>query len=115
MTIKILATGIELTPAIKTYVEEKIMLLERFVKKYEGTGEVEIAVEVGHTTKHHRHGEIFYAEATLSLSGDTIRVECSDLDLYAAIDRMKDILKQDIIKHKEKTESKATRARRRNK
>lgn len=115
MTIKILSTGIELTSSIKAYIDEKIMPLGRFLKKHEEVDEVEIAIEVGHTTKHHRHGEFFYAEATLNLSGDTIRVEHSDLDLYIAVDRMKDILKQDIIKHKEKNESKTTRARRRSK
>ena len=103
MRIQIVAAGIELTPAIRAYVEQKLGMLERMLQKYEEQGELEIAVEVSKTTRHHRHGEIFYAESTLRVPGATLRSEHEANGLYEAIDGMKDILKKEIIQHKGKT------------
>ncbi|MDO8556987.1 MAG: ribosome-associated translation inhibitor RaiA [Candidatus Jorgensenbacteria bacterium] len=109
MRLNILATGMELTPAIRTYVEEKFMMLERILRHYETSGEATIHVEISHTTKHHRHGNVFYAEANLKLPGEVLRVENNNTDLYSAIDKIKDTLKNDIIKYKNKSESKVVR------
>lgn len=100
MTIEILASTIELTPAIRSYVEDKIGSLGKFVERFEEQGPLRISIEVARTTKHHRHGDVFYAEATLGISGKIIRAECTDADLYAAIDGMRDVLKQEISKFK---------------
>ena len=101
MKIIIKTTQIELTPALKEYTEKKIGSLGKFLKKFDIKKEVEIFVEIGKTTKHHKSGEIFYAEATMELPKKVLRVENSSVDLRAAIDTIKDVLKQSIQKYKE--------------
>lgn len=102
MKIDILTKNVEMTSAIRSYAEKKIGSLALFVKRFEKDGEVEIFLEVARTTKHHKHGEVFYAEATLNLSGKTIRAEKYNINLYDAINGLKQMLKNDIIKYKSK-------------
>jgi len=104
MTIEILATQIELTPAIRDYVEQKIGSLEKFMEHFEQDHPVKVFVEVARTSKRHRHGEVYYAEATIPITGKTLRAECSDADLYAAIDGLKDLLKLEVTKVKGRQE-----------
>jgi len=97
--MKIKATNLELTEAIRGYVEEKIGMIEKFL------GEIPVLnmdFEVEMTTKHHLKGKIFRAEANLNLPGQLLRVEKTEKDLYKAIDKVKDHLAQQIVKHKEK-------------
>jgi len=101
MKIIIKTTQIELTPALKEYTEKKVGSLGKFLKKFDTKEEVEIFVEIGKTTKHHKSGEIFYAEVTMKLPKKVLRVENSNADLRAAIDTIKDVLKQSIQKYKE--------------
>lgn len=101
MTIEILASKMELSPAIKSYIEAKVGSLGKFTSRFERGNEARVSVEVARTTKRHRHGEVFYAEATMSLLGVSLRAECTDADLYAAIDGMKDVLKRDIEKFRD--------------
>ena len=117
MQIQIKATNLDLTPAIKEYTEKKISLLDRFLqkeltpveknKKIPASSHRElkdrvIFIEIARTTRHHRHGNIFYAEATLELDKETLRAEHSDYDIRVAIDKVRDKFKKEIIKHKEK-------------
>lgn len=104
MTIEILATQLELTPAIRDYVEQKIGSLGKFVEHFEEGGPLKVFVEVARTSKRHRHGEVYYAEATIPVAGKTLRAECSDTDLYAAIDGLKDLLKLEVTKAKGRQE-----------
>jgi ribosomal subunit interface protein len=47
-------------------------------------------------------GEIFRAEMNLDLNGELLRVEKTEMDMYKAIDKVKDHMEQVIIKFKEK-------------
>ncbi|MEK7549135.1 MAG: ribosome-associated translation inhibitor RaiA [Patescibacteria group bacterium] len=103
MHIIIKSTNLDLTPAIKEYIEEKIGSLDRFIKKrFEGKSEIRTEVEIARTTKHHRHGDVFYAEVNLHLPKKNLRVEHSDWDIRIAIDKTKDKLQREIKKYKEK-------------
>ena len=106
MKISIKANKLELTPAIAEYATVKIGSLERFIKRFEEGGEAEVTVEIARTTKHHQHGDVYYAEANMNLKGVVIRAEQTDEDMRAAIDKIKDTLKLEIQKHKEKDEIK---------
>lgn len=108
MKVNIKATKIKLTPAIKDYIQEKMNMLEKYL------GDMQVinsSFEVELTTKHHNKGELFRAEANLTLPGDFIRVEKTEEDLYKAIDKVKDHLAQVINKHKEKKMDKKRRAK----
>ena len=101
MRIRINSVGLELTPAIREYIEIKIGSLSRFLKKFESKGEVEVFVEIARTTKHHHQGDIFCAEASFSLGKKVFWVEDLDENIRMAIDKMKDKLRQEINKYKE--------------
>lgn len=101
MQINIKATNLELTPAIRQYIEIKIGSLEHFLKRFENKSEIEVFVEIARTTKHHYKGDVFYAEAIFSLGQKILRAEHSDWDIRIAIDRVKDKLQQEIKKYKE--------------
>ena len=99
MKLNIKASGLELTPAISDYIQEKMSMLDKYLgdlKVIQADFEVEL------TTKHHLKGEIFRAEANLSVPGDLLRTEKTEKDLYKAIDKVKDHLQDMIIKNKEK-------------
>jgi len=101
MQINIKATNLELTPAIREYIEIKIGSLDHFFKRFEVESEIEVFIEIARTTRHHHKGNIFYAEAILSLDKKILRAEYSDWDIRVAIDRVKDKLQQEIKKYKE--------------
>ena len=99
MNIKIKATKIELTSPIKDYIEEKMLMLEKYL------GNIKIIncdVEVGLTTGGHKNGKIYRAEVNLNLPGKMLRVEKTEKDLAKAIDKVKDHLQRSIKRYKEK-------------
>lgn len=104
MQINIKATGLDLTPAVRVYIENKIGSLDKFLKRFKAQGEVKAEIEIARTTRHHRKGNVFYAEANLYLPKKIIRAEHSDWDARVAIDIVKDKLKLEIQRHKEKTQ-----------
>lgn len=113
MKINIKATNLDLTPAIREYIEEKIGSLDRFLrrfvgvrpcvglKRFESKNEIEVFVEIARTTKHHRHGNVLYAEATVPIGKKILRAEHFDWDIRVAIDKVRDKLQQEIKKYKE--------------
>lgn len=101
MKINIKATNLKLTPAIREYIEIKIGSLERFLKRFESQGELEVFVEIARTTRHHKSGNVFYAEVNLPLPKKILRAEHSDWDIRVAIDKVKDKLQREIKKYKE--------------
>lgn len=101
MLIDIKAIDLELTPAIREYIETKIGSLSRFLKRFEAESEVKIFVEIARTTKHHKSGNVFCADANFSIGKKLLRAEHSDWDIRVAIDKVKDKLQQEIKKYKE--------------
>ena len=99
MKINIKATKIELTETIKSYVQRKMNMLEKYLGKVPVTNcDVEVGKEVGGQNS----GKIYRAEANLSVPGQVLRVVKTEKDLYKAIDKVKDHLSQSIKKYKEK-------------
>ena len=96
MIIKFKATKIDLTPAIKEYIEIKIGSLDKFIKKFEIKGEIEVSVEIARTTRHHHKGDIFYAEVNMRLGKTLLRAEDADWDIRVAIDKVKNRLGEEI-------------------
>jgi putative sigma-54 modulation protein len=100
MKIIIHAKNIELTPAIKSYVDEKVGSLSKFLPVHDDV--IETRVEVGKPSLHHREGPVFYAEVNLLVGGKLIRANEKNFDLYAAIDKVRDEVEAQIKKFKEK-------------
>jgi len=97
MTINLRAEGIELTDAIRQYVEEKFNMLEKYESRI-----VQIDVDLAMDSNHHQKGEIYSCSANVSVPGDMLRVEKREEDLYKAIDKVKDHLREILTERKEK-------------
>ena len=92
----------DLTPSITKYIELRIGMLDKFIKKFEQNDEAEAVVEIARNSKHHKHGDVYLAEVNLHIGGVIIRAEHSNEDIRAAIDGVKDTLRNEIVKFKEK-------------
>lgn len=101
MQINIKATGLELTPALSSYTEEKLNMLSKLL---EGLASTNLNVEIGKITQHHKTGNWFFAEVNLQAKGKLFRYVAEESDLYAAIDKMKDGLAEEVRKyHRQQT------------
>ena len=96
---KIKATNIEMTEAIKQYVEEKMLSLDKLTTHFGSAASLDI--EVGRETEHHQKGPIFKCEVNLQIPGKVVRVDVTDEDLYAAIDKAKDLLRDRLAEEKD--------------
>ncbi|MDD5710663.1 MAG: ribosome-associated translation inhibitor RaiA [Candidatus Colwellbacteria bacterium] len=103
MNIDIKSSGLELTEALKQYINTRMNSLERQLHRYDPAG-LRIEFEVARTTKHHLHGDVFYAEANLELPGKMLRATHEASDIRVAVDKIKDILQREIERHKEQQE-----------
>ncbi|MFA5000720.1 MAG: ribosome-associated translation inhibitor RaiA [Candidatus Paceibacterota bacterium] len=102
MRTNIKATGIELTPALTDYVNEKLGMLDRLLVN---CGDVLAEVEIGKETNHHKTGNWFFAETNLNCDGKLLRNVTEKNDLYAAIDVMKDALAEEIRSYEKRKQS----------
>jgi ribosome hibernation promoting factor len=96
MNLMISGHHLDLTPAIREYVQNK---LERITRHFDNV--IEIAVILGiekPSEKDKRHR----AEVNLRLPGSVIHVECFAEDLYAAVDGLVDKLDRQVLKYKAK-------------
>lgn len=99
MDIKIKATRLELTPAIRDYFQTKMDMIEKYL------GDIKIIhcdVEIEKTVGGQNKGDIFRAEVNLEVPQKLLRVERTEDDLYKAIDKVKDHLELVIKKYKDK-------------
>lgn len=101
MKLIIKASQLDLTPAIYEYIETKIGSLDKFLRKFETKGDIKVEVGIARSTKHHRHGNVFFAEANVHLPKKTLRAEHYDIDIRIAIDNIKKKLHQEILKYKD--------------
>lgn len=101
--LSIKATGMELSEAIRSYVETKIAMLEKYCDLNDTS--IRATVEVGRTTRHHHTGDVFRAEIQLHCAGKNFRAEAETSDLYAAIDEMKDEMTRELTASKDKQRS----------
>lgn len=100
--MNIQGTGIELTDAIKAYVQKKIGSLTKFFDRV-----VQIDVDIGKMSNHHNKGPIYYAEVNMIMPGNNkLYASEKEEDVYAAIDRVKDQLYGEIEKMKGKMRAK---------
>lgn len=97
----------ELTETIKDYVNDKIGGLAKYWDRI-----IDADVEVGLTNKHHQSGEIYRCEVNMRVPGDILRVQKTEKDLYKAIDKVKDHLREKIEEHQGRLEAKRRRGAR---
>jgi len=91
MRIETHGQQIEVTAALRDYVESK---LERLKRHFEQPFDVRTLLTLDNPD--HR------AEATVNIAGRTLHAEARAVDMYAAIDLLADKLDRLLMKHKEK-------------
>jgi ribosomal subunit interface protein len=94
---EIKGTNMELTEAIKQYLDKRLGSLANICEKY---SPCDVAIEVGKTSQHHQKGNVFFAEFNLTIPGETLRATSTKEDLYEAIDDAKDELKRQLVDRK---------------
>ena len=91
MQLSITGHHVEITDALRSYVEEKIQRIERH---FDHVTNVHVVLSVAKLQ--HK------AEATLHVSGGDIYADDTQEDMYAAIDGLTTKLDRQVLKHKEK-------------
>lgn len=106
MRTNIHANGTTLTPALREYVEGKIVA--SLTPLVEGDESIMLDVELELTTKHHKKGDVWRAEANLSFGGHMIRSEHTAEDIHTAID----VVEEEIVRETKKFKAKGRTAER---
>ena len=91
MHLKITGQHLDLTDALKNYVNEKIGGVDQYFDNV-------IDAEVVLRQEKFRNS----IEVTLFAAGQTLHAEAEDKDMYAAIDAASDKLERQVIRYKEK-------------
>jgi putative sigma-54 modulation protein len=91
MQLKVSGHHVEITPALRSYVEKR---LERIVRHFDQVIDVNFVMTVDKLQ--HK------AEATVHVSGSNIHADAIDANMYASIDALVDKLDRSVVKHKEK-------------
>lgn len=95
MKIQMTGRGMELTEAIKDYVDKKIGSLDKFYDKI-----LKADVKVGKESDHHLKGEVFICECKMDVPGVDLYASKNEKNLYKAIDKVRDYLEGELKKHK---------------
>jgi putative sigma-54 modulation protein len=99
MNLTISGHHIDVTPAIREYVQNK---LERVKRHFDQLIDVSVILSVDNLTEKEKRQK---AEINLRMSGKTVFVESVAQDLYAAIDTLIDKLDRQVMKHKDKVQN----------
>lgn len=102
MNLNVSGHHLDVTPAIRTYVQGK---LERITRHFDHVIDAHVILSVDKLRQK--------AEVTLHVRGKDIHCASEELDLYAAIDLLADKLDRQVLKYKAKRNGKPHEARKR--
>lgn len=91
MNLHLTGHHLEITPALRDYVSAK---MDRITQHFDRVIDLKVTLSVEKLVQK--------AEATLHVPGSDIHVECSNDDMYSAIDLLTDKLDRQVLKFKEK-------------
>ena len=98
MNLTISGHHLEVTPAIRDYVQSK---LERIKRHFDQVIDISVILTVDNLTEKEKRQK---AEINLRMSGKTVYAESLSQDLYAAIDTLIDKLDRQVMKYKTKVQ-----------
>jgi len=97
MNLTISGHHLEITPAIRSHVENK---LNRMKRNFDKVIDISVLLTVDNNSDKDKRQR---AEIKLNMSGKTLHAESVAQDLYAAIDILMDKLDRQLVKHKTKS------------
>jgi putative sigma-54 modulation protein len=95
MNIRIKGNGLEVTEAIRSYIEKKFAFLTKFIQ-----GDFVCDVEVSKTNEKTENDNVFRVE--INIRSKDIFVVSEKPDLYEAVDDVKDEVERVLVSKKEK-------------
>ena len=94
-------TNIDVTEAVKEYLNKKFYSFSKFLND-----DTKIEVELKKTTNHHKTGDDIYGvDVNVLYSGKMLRAEKSSRDIYASIDLVQDELFNMLSNRKSKSQT----------
>ena len=90
MNLQLTGHHLEITPALRDYVQSK---LTRISNHFDHVIDMKVTLRVEKLAQK--------VEATLHVPGNDLHAECSDENMYSAIDMLTDKLDRQVLKHKE--------------
>lgn len=69
-------------------------------------------LEFGRSTRHHKKGKVYHAEASLALNGALLRAEVDDEDIRAACDLLAEELEREIVTYRSRARARERRGSR---
>ena len=97
MNLNVSGHHLEVTPAIRSYVESKIARIKRH---FDHVIDAHVILTANKLVQK--------AEVTLHVRGKDLHCECEEEDLYAAIDLLADKLDRQVLRYKDKLYEKRT-------
>lgn len=98
MNLTISGHHLEVTPAIREYIQGK---LERIRRHFDHVIDIAVILTVDNLTEKEKRQK---AEINLRMSGKLVHVESLSHDLYAAVDALIDRLDRQVMKYKDKVQ-----------
>ena len=92
MNLQLSGHHVEISPAMRDYVSQK---LGRITRHFDHVIDVNVVLSVDKLRQQ--------ITANLHIRGKDIHAECVEADMYAAIDALADKLDRQVLRHKEKT------------
>jgi len=106
MRVTVRQKDVEMTPALREYIERKIVRpVEKRLKREASPDAVIFDIEAARISRHHHKGMVFCMSASLAIGALLIRAEAVDVEIHAACDRLKDELLREIVGYKTKPRS----------
>lgn len=93
MNLNVTGHHVEVTPALREYVTGKV---DKVIRHFDHVTSVHVILTVEKLVQK--------AEITVHVKGKDIHADCSDTDLYAAIDKLVDKLDRQVLKYKDKNQ-----------
>lgn len=96
MNLTISGHHLEVTPALRGYVTQK---LDRVIRHFDQVVDVRVLLSVEKQKEKEGRQR---AECNIRVKGSDLFAECANEDLYAAVDELVDILDRKVVRHKDR-------------
>ena len=100
MVINTAGKNLEITPALREYIDAKIGGLDKFLAQFSPEN-IKAEVIISRITQHHRHGDVFKTSIDFMLPGKTMHAGAEGPDARMTIDDARKKLEREIIKYKD--------------
>ena len=100
MRVTIRQKNLEVTPALREYIEKKIIAhIEKIIKGGTLSSLPILDLEVARVSRHHRKGaDVYSISATLTLNGKVFRAQAEAEDVRSACDFLHGELEREVVK-----------------